>query len=151
MNSLIVCDSQYGNTEKLANAVLEVLKTAGAAQLQRAATARVSDLKGVDLLILASATVQWNALPAMQAFIAKLSKDDLKHKKVATFDTIVHGPKFITQSAAEKMGRVLQGLGVELVVPYQNFHVAGREGPLDKGEEAKAKAWAKELLAKVKG
>jgi flavodoxin len=150
MNSLVIFDSQFGNTEKLARAAADTLKPAGKAQAIKADAAQLTDLKGIDLLVLASATVAWNPLPAMQAFLGKLTSDVLKGMSVACFDTIVHAPRFLTSSAARKMKKTLQGLGVSLLVPAMNFYVKGREGPLDDGEVERVTAWAQELIGKGK-
>lgn len=146
MNSLIVFDSNYGNTEKLARAVGEALAAAGKSQVVKASSVKTADLKDVDLLVLASPTVQWNFLPAMQSFIAKLTAESLKGKSVACFDTIMRGPRFIMKPAAAVVAEKLQNLGAILASPAMDFYVTTREGPLAKGELERAQTWAKSLI-----
>lgn len=146
MDSLIVFDSNYGNTEKLARTVGETLNAAGAVKVVRAGSATITDMKNVDLLILASPTVQWNFLPAMQAFINKLTGALLKGKSVACFDTIMRGPRFIMKPAAAVVAEKLEGLGAVLVSPAMDFYVTTREGPLAKGELDRAQTWARTLV-----
>lgn len=146
MNSLIIFDSNYGNTERLARAVAETLAAAGKSQVVKATSAKTADLKDIDLLVLASPTVQWNVLPAMQAFIGKLSGEILKGKSVACFDTIMRGPRFIMKPAAAVVAEKLQNLGAVLASPAMDFYVTTREGPLAKGELERAQAWAKSLV-----
>jgi flavodoxin I len=146
MKSLIVYDSQFGNTEKLAGAVCEVLQSSGGSTVLHASKASLADLKGIDLLVLASPTVGWNVLPAMQAFMALLTPEALKGKSAACFDSIMHGPRFLMKPAAGKVAETLQALEAKLTSPAMDFYVTGREGPLQKGEIERAREWAKTLV-----
>jgi len=44
------------------------------------------------------------------------------------------------------MGRKARKFGGQLVVPAESFFVVGREGPLEEGEEERAKQWARAIL-----
>ena len=54
MKALIVYDSVYGNTEKIARAVGEAITPSGEVEVLRAGEANPSELASVDLLIVGS-------------------------------------------------------------------------------------------------
>ena len=51
MNVLIIYDSLYGNTEKIAKAMADALAPSNGVKLLRAKDAQTSDLESIDLLI----------------------------------------------------------------------------------------------------
>ena len=56
MNALIVYDSQYGNTERVARRIASTLSETGQARAFRVGRIHSGDLQGVDMLILGSPT-----------------------------------------------------------------------------------------------
>jgi len=73
MNTLIVYDSQYGNTERIAQAIADTLRAFGQAQAVRADPAHLISLRGVDLLILGCPTQGFRPGPVMQSFLGSVS------------------------------------------------------------------------------
>jgi hypothetical protein len=51
--------------------------------------------------------------------------------------------------AAPRIGRQLRARGAQVVLEPEGFIVTGTEGPLKDGEEQRATAWAKELVASI--
>jgi len=143
MNTLVVYDSQYGNTERLAQAIANVLRTFGLAQAVRIDAAHPVSLQDVDLLILGSPTQGFRATRAMQSLLGTISFQQLRGLTVACFDTRFRGFLW-TRSAASYMVRQLRMLGVEPIVLPESFFVKTmkKEGPLLAGEEARAARWA---------
>jgi flavodoxin len=141
MKALVVYDSTYGNTRKIAEAV--------AAELGRGAKAicisdvRDADLSGLDLLVAGSPVLGWSPSEKTRSFLVNLKPGQLKGVKAAAFDTrmriIIHG------DAAKKMAAFLQKAGAEMVGEPAGFIVEGREGPLAKDALAKARDWAASL------
>lgn len=143
MNTFVVYDSQFGNTERIAQAIAEALRAFGQAQAIRADAARPISFQGVDLLILGSPTQGFRPTLAMQFFLGNVSSRSLSGLAVACFDTRFRGPLW-KYSAAPRMARQLRTMGVEPIVPPESFFVKAmkQEGPLLAGEVERAASWA---------
>ena len=142
MNTLIVYDSQYGNTERIAQEIGETLSALGRARAVRVDAVRASDLEGVELLFIGSPTQGWRPTQAIQSYLRSPSFDQLRGAHVACFDTRFNKPRWLTGSAASAMAKRLRERGVALSGEPESFFVAGTEGPLLDGEAERAKAWA---------
>jgi len=68
MNALVVYDSQYGNTERIAQAIADTLRAVGQARAVRVDSAHPVELQGVDILIVGCPTQGWNATPRCSPF-----------------------------------------------------------------------------------
>ena len=147
MKTLIVYDSVYGNTGKIARAVAEAITPSGEAKVLRVGEANPLELESFDLLIVGSPTHAGRPTPAVQDFLNKVTQQSLKDIKVAAFDTRVTS-KFakIFGNAAGRMGGHLAKKGGVLIASPENFFVTGREGPLKEGELERAAAWVKGIL-----
>jgi len=144
MNTLVVFDSQFGNTEKIARKIAETLAAYGSSRAVRVTDFTVAALKGVDLLVLGCPTQAWHSTPHMQTLLKELEKQDPEGLAIAEFDTRLDKPRWLTGSAANLMGRQLKHVGVT-VSPPESFLVEGKEGPLEPGELERAAQWAEEL------
>jgi flavodoxin len=142
MYTLIVYDSQYGNTERIAQEISETLSALGQSRAVRVDAVRASDLAGVHLLLIGSPTQGWRPTPAIQSYLRSPSADQLRGTHVACFDTRFRKPRLLTGSAADVMAKRLRERGIALSAEPTSFFVAGTEGPLLNGEVERAKAWA---------
>lgn len=145
MKTLVVCDSNFGNTKKIALEVAKNIGTGSKVILTKEFTE--TDLKGVDLLIFGSPIIGWRPSELTLKVL-----EDLKGKldaklKFATFDTRVK--LFIHGDAKEKMAQMLQDAGATKVFESQAFYVKGKHGPLFSGEIEKAASWAKLIKSKM--
>jgi flavodoxin len=143
MNTVVVYDSQYGNTERIAQAIADTLRAIGKVQAVRVDPAHPIELQGVDLLILGCPTQGFRPTLAMQSLLEKLSSQSLSGLAVACFDTRFRGWLW-KSSAASYMDRQLRTMGVEPIVPPESFFVKAmkKEGPLLAGEGERAASWA---------
>lgn len=141
MNTLVVYDSQFGNTEVIARVVAGSLRAFGQARAVRVDAAL--DLQGVDLLIVGSPTQGFRPTLAMQALLEHVSSQALRGVAVACFDTRFRGGLW-KSSAAPRMDRQLRMMGIETVVAPESFYVKAmkKEGPLLVGEVERAATWA---------
>jgi flavodoxin len=157
MNVLIVYDSQFGNTERIARAIAARL---GSAQLLRVEEAGARDLTTCDLLIAAGPTQRQKASPAMQAWLERLPRGVLKDVPAAAFDTRYRMSRFLTGSAAERIASRLKRAGARLVVPPESFFMERDVPPqgekrrhemeqLEPGEEERASEWAAGILERM--
>lgn len=145
MKALVVYDSQYGNTEKIAQSIVAALRGVGEVEAVRVGTMHSDNIQGVDMLVLGCPTQGWRPTQAMQALLNSLSAERLRGIEVACFDTRFPKPRWLTGSAANVMHKRLHALGVLLLAPPESFFVQGTEGPLIKGEVERAAEWAKTL------
>lgn len=149
MKALIVYDSVFGNTEKLALAMAETL----GAKALKVTDVKTSDLSGLKLLIAASPTRAFSPMPTIKGWIKNLPAGSLSGVKVAAFDTRMSmedvDSKFLTFMAgvfgyaAEPMSKALVKKGGSVAAQPDGFIVGGNEGPLKEGELERAIEWAK--------
>ncbi len=150
MNTFVVYDSQYGNTERIAQAIADTLRAFGQAQAVRVDPAHPVSFQGVDLLILGSPTQGFRPTLAMQFLLGNVSSQALRGLAVACFDTRFRG-RLWKSSAAPRMARQLRTMGVEPIIPPESFFVKAmkKEGPLLAGEVERAATWARMLFTKA--
>jgi flavodoxin len=145
MNTLIVYDSQYGNTERIVQAIAETMSAFGQSRAVRVNPTLPLELQGVDVLIAGCPTQGWRPTPVMSSLLQKGDAERLRGIAVACFDTRFRMPRWLTGSAARVMSRMVTKQGAALIMPPQSFFVQGREGPLLSGELERARAWAQAL------
>ena len=150
MYALIIYDSQYGNTERLARSIASTLSEFGQARAVRVGHIHPDELQNVDLLILGCPTQGMRQTPAMQAFIASIPQAILDHLPIACFDTRFRGA-FWMLSAAPAMAKQCKTRGVDVIAQPESFYVRSmkREGPLLPGEIERATNWAHMLTEKI--
>jgi flavodoxin I len=149
MKALVIYDSLYGNTEKIARAIGGAIP--GEVKVLRPGEVNPSELQCLDLLIVGSPTQGGRPTKAIQDFLNKLPESAVKGVNVAAFDT-----RFSTKLvgifgyAAGKIAESLKRKSSTLILPPEPFFVKGREGPLKEGELDRAAGWAKGLLESKK-
>ena len=147
MKVLVVYDSAFGNTEKIARAIAGSLGPDGAVKAQRPAEVSLAELQSAGLLVVGSPVQGGRATKAVQAMLDGIPRGGLSQVRVAAFDTrMKHFVAKLLGYAADRLARSLQGKGGTLAAPPEGFIVMGREGPLVEGEEARAATWARGLL-----
>jgi len=147
MKALIVYDSVYGNTEKIAEAMTGAITPSGETKLLRAGEASPSELESLDFLIVGSPTHGGRPTAAVQDFLNRLTQQSLEGIKVAAFDTRATS-KFakIFGNAARRIAGQLTKKGGILTASPEGFFVMGTKGPLKEGELERAAAWTKGIL-----
>jgi len=146
VNTIVVYDSTYGNTEKIAQAIGAAI--GGAAKVARIAESNATALGKADLLVVASPTMGGKPTEAMLGFLKRIPADSLKNVKVAAVDTRLRAKWVkIFGYAAEKIAVRLAKCGGTPVAPPEGFFVVGSKGPLVDQEMERASAWAKGIAA----
>ena len=144
MNILVLYDSTYGNTEKLAKAIGASL---GEAKVARITEASPADLGKAELLIVASPTTGGRPTEAVSSFLDGIPAGSLAKVKVAAVDTRLKAKWVkIFGYAAEKIATRLAKCGGTPVAPPEGFFVASAKGPLADQELERAASWAKGIL-----
>ena len=149
MNALVLYDSQYGDTEHIAQAIADALGEFGEARAVRLDPAQPLELQGVDVFIVGCPTQGWRPTPAIQSFLEEVSSEELRSLAVACFDTRFRLPRFMSGSAAKVMAEKLREKGVSLLAEPESFFVKGTEGPLREGELERASMWARQIVEEV--
>ncbi len=152
MKALLIYDSVYGNTEKIAQAIGNVLRAQNETQVLRIGDFKSTDWKNVNLLIVGSPTQQFRATPTIKKFLGSLRKGELNGIQVAAFDTRLGMedlpsrilPPFVKifGYAAKPIADALVSKGGKLAASPEGFLVKGMEGPLKEGELERAAQWA---------
>lgn len=157
MNALVVYDSAYGNTGRVAETVARTLGGPGAHAVR---VADVTDemLRNLDVLVVGSPTQKFRPLPSVQRWLDALGPGALRGVRVAAFDTRLNvaqtGSRVLSfmvavqgggAYAAPHLARALQRHGGFLAQQPRGFDVEGQEGPLRPGELAQAARWAAAL------
>lgn len=151
ISSLVLFDSVFGNTEKIAQAVSEELAKYGDSKALRIGDASVEDLRNIRFLVVGSPTRAFSATPSTKEFIRKFPKNTLADIAVATFDTRVDlktvNSRFLDfmvrlfgYAAEPLMKSLVAKGGISAGLPA-GFIVENSEGPLRKGELERARAW----------
>jgi len=136
MKALVVYDSIYGNTEKIAQAI--------GGQVLRAGEVNPADLKGFDLLIVGSPTHGGRPTEGVHGLLE--SSLALEGVNVAAFDTktVSKWNRLLRFGyAAPRIARSLERKGGNLLAPPEGFAVLGIKGPLKDGELERAANWVK--------
>src|SRR3712207_2344992 len=122
MNTLVVYDSEHGDTFEVARAVADDLADHGRTRLVRVDDVSSQDLHEVELLVVGSPNQGGKPTEKMQEFLTHIP--DLSGLQAAAFDTRYstrgHGPALsllmhIIGYASEKMARTLQDKGAAMI------------------------------------
>ena len=157
MRALVVYDSVFGNTEKIARQIGAALGAAGEVQVLRVSEVPAPLPAGLDLVVVGSPTRKFRPTPAIGGFLKSLAKGGLRGVRAAAFDTRICPQdipagilRFLVSRlgyAADPIARRLEAGGGLLAAPAEGFCVRGTEGPLREGELERAAAWARGLRA----
>ena len=156
MKSLVVYDSQYGNTEKIAQAIAAQLSRSGKALAIHVNDVQAGDLMGINLLVVGSPTQQLSATAPIKIWLNNMDTGSLSGIHAAAFDTRFTQEKIneikilsffvkIFGYGAKPIAKRLHRKGAELVSEPTGFYVNDTEGPLLAKELDRAGAWAAKL------
>ncbi len=163
MRSLVVYESWFGNTRRVAEKIAAALAPEGEVELV-SADKSAPPLDEVDLLVVGGPThvhglsgqrsrdaaVEQGGEPGagIRDWIDRLPSST-GGPRAAAFDTRVNKPVFLVGSAARGISRRLRHHGYELVTEPQSFFVEGTPGPLEDGELERAWDWGRTLANEV--
>ena len=155
MKGIVVYDSSYGNTKKIAETIEETLKESGMeVDLFSIKNVKKLNAKDYNFLVLGSPTRFGTMSIAIRFFLGILGKVKSKewmNKPFAAFDT--ENPENMEKkewSAAEKIAERLRDKKMNQLLPVLKAAVLGQYGPLQEGEIERTKDYARELAIKSK-
>jgi flavodoxin len=157
MKAMVVYDSVFGNTEKIAQAIGRALGSPEDVEIVQVGNVKPEQLAGLTLLIVGSPTRKFSPTAAITSFLKSIPKNGLKGVEVAAFDTrftvsAVERVRILAffvkvfGYAAKPIADRLEKKGAGLAVPPKGFYVSDTEGPLLEGELERAADWAKQIV-----
>jgi hypothetical protein len=171
MRALIVYESMYGNTHRVAEMIGSGLRQFGETDVVPVDEATPELLDGVDLLVVGGPThVHGMSRPTTRESAAEAvskpgtdltldpdwagdgvrewleSLDEGGGRSAAAFDTRIGVPQVISGRASKGIAKKLRHHGFELVVEPESFLV-DKENHLEPGEEEHAHRWVEELAS----
>jgi flavodoxin len=157
MQTLVIYDSKFGNTEKVAEAIGRGAASLGAVRVRSTSEAAGSATFGADrpdLVILGGPTHNHGVSKVLRAFLDAIPVP-LQGLPAAAFDTRYRGPSLVMGSAASGADKALRGNGSRAVASPESFFIV-RGGPLEKqslepGELDRAEAWGRSVASAARG
>jgi flavodoxin len=156
MKALIIYDSFFSNTRKIAEAIEKSLGGNVIIPVVKATDVKPEDLIHLDYLIAGSPTRAFQPTPTIMKILRSIPAGGLKGTKVAAFDTRMDVKEsnngFLTFMvgmfgyAAGAISRILMKKGGMITLPPEGFFVKGTEGPLKEEELERVAAWTKQIL-----
>lgn len=159
MKVLVVYESVYGNTEKIARAIAAAYPEQAEMGVMQVTSLNRESLAGVKLLIVGSPTQAFRPFKETKAWMAGLVPGSLAGVKVAAFDTRLD-VKAVNNAlltvlvkifgyAAKPIADAMVKAGGSLAAEPEGFIVKASEGPLREGELERASEWARGVFAKI--
>jgi flavodoxin len=153
MQTLVIYDSKFGNTEKVAQAIARGMSEVSEVQLTSTADATRA-LETLtwrpDLVLVGGPTQNHGPSAGLRVFLASLPAS-LHAVPAACFDTRYRGPVLFMGSAAASASKALAKAGAQMVAPPESFFIV-RHGPmptqtLEPGELERAAAWVRAIAS----
>lgn len=153
MNTLIIYDSKFGNTQTIAQAMAKTLGEQGhvvhLVQAEKADAFNLVNATDIELLIIGGPTQIHGVSPAMKALLNIIPPNALRGLPTVCFDTRYDSARWISGSAGYRMGQQLVDKGAYVVTQPESFFVGQTEGPLQPGELDRAIEWIESIVARL--
>lgn len=141
---IIIYDSLYGNTEKVALALRKGMRRKSfRVEVTRTSSVNVNKLNKYDLLAFGAPTHGFSISKPMKELLGRLHVERLQARRAFAFDT--KSNRKWTGSAGKRIEKRLRSLGMLIVKPYQSAAVMGTKGPLVEGAEQAFKLIGREI------
>jgi menaquinone-dependent protoporphyrinogen IX oxidase len=157
MKGVVVYDTSYGNTKRVAETIAETLKDSRVeVDLFHVKDVKKLNAKDYSFLVLGSPTRFGTMSFAVRGFLGKVKSEEWANKPFAAFDT--ENPENIERariekkewSAAEKIAAKLREKKMNQLLPVLKAAVLGQKGPLVEGEIERTKEYANALATELK-
>ena len=166
MHALVVYESMFGNTQAIADAIAAGLSSGIRVEAVEVGVAPVTTDDDVALVVVGGPTHAFGmSRPQTRQDAARQATAGLVSGGIglrewlaalqgpagvaaATFDTRISKPR-LPGSAARAAEKRLRRLGLRIVAPAASFYVEGTSGPLQAGEQERARRWGEALGSKL--
>lgn len=167
MRAVVVFESMFGNTERVARAIAEGLSSHAAVEVMNVDNAP-DDLTGFDLIVAGGPThVHGLSWPSTRKAASEQSAEEIRSRETglrewlgslrgskgaasAAFDTRLGKPRWLTGSAAKGAARLLRRHGCRVVTAPASFLV-DVNNVLEQGELDRARDWGAALATTAAG
>jgi len=163
MKAVVVHESMFGNTRRVAEAVAAALQPGFGVEITGVEGATTALLGAADLVVLGAPThghglsrpqtraqTLRNGVPAaiaqgpgMREVLARLPAG--RGRPAAAFDTRLRWPVWLSGAASRHIAAALRAAGYALVAAPESFIVSATAGPMRDGEIERAGAWGAHL------
>lgn len=134
--ALVIYDSKFGNTEKIAVALSEGMRKEGlAVDCLKVGNVDPKRLGEYDILAIGAPTQILGISKPMKDLLERLEGANLQNKKAFAFDTRLRSR--FGGSAAKGIEKKLKKLGMTIMREHASAIVGGTEGPLEEDAEKK--------------
>jgi menaquinone-dependent protoporphyrinogen IX oxidase len=156
MKGIVVYDTSYGNTKKIAETIAETLKESGIiVDLFHVKDSKKLSANDYNFMVLGAPTKFGTMSFAVKSFLGKVKAEEWMNKPFAAYDT--ENPENVEKaraenkewSAAEKIALKLREKKMNQLVPVLKALVLGWKGSLVEGEIERTKNYAKQLTSKL--
>ena len=165
MRSLVVCESWFGNTRQVAEAIGEALGAEGEVRVI-SVDDPLPKLDEFDLLVVGAPT-HVHGLSSKRSRKSAIDQQGqngeigigvrgwldalplLGKPQAAVFDTRAHKSEMLVGSAAHGIAKRMRKRGYHLACEPESFFVDGTPGPLEDGELERAAEWGRALVNEV--
>lgn len=146
MKTIIVYESRYGNTKRVAEAIADEMRRTVGAEVTVASIKEVrkADFAPYDLILIGGPTHFGGPTRHITHFIESLPQHNVTGKATAMFDTYL-GEDF--EKSVKRMEEQIRTTvpGLKLLAPGLSIRVADMKGPIVDGELAKCKDFVNRL------
>lgn len=155
MKGLVIYDSVFGNTEKIAQAIGATLAERESVETLSIGKLTADKMSGLDLFLVGSPTRGFRPTEAISKFLNSIPKNSLTGIQVAAFDTRIwldtidsKTLRFVVDKGGYAANTIVKSLvkkgGKQVALP-EGFLVTGEQGPLKDGELDRAGEWARSI------
>ena len=137
MKAIVLFDTLFGNTERIAQCIVTGLRKTGVeADCANIREANVDELSKFDLVALGAPTQYFTASRPMKEFLDRLKRLNLEGKYGFAFDTRLNS--FMAGSAAKHIEKKLKTYGLEILKSHNSAIVVGRQSNKKEGKKIAA-------------
>ena len=148
--ALIVYDSKYGNTKRVAEVIAEGMREVGQVEaiLSHVKELDFEKISEYDLVLIGSPNHIGRPTRSVKKLIDKLGELDLKEKRIAVFDT------YMSKDFEKAVKKMEKGIGKkipgsELMAPGLSIRVQAIKGPILDGELPKCREFGRKVATKI--
>jgi flavodoxin len=149
--AIIVYESKYGNTRRVAEAIAEGMGAVSGTEavLRELKEVDREGLKDFAAVVVGSPNHIGTATRSIRKFIGEMGKPGLEGKVVAVFDTYMGGD---FEKAVKKMEKSVREkvAGVKLPAPGLSIRVDKMKGPVTGGEMPRAREFGEKVAGEIK-
>ncbi len=151
--AIVIFDTVFGNTEKIARALALGMEKQGInVDCVKVDEVDVSKLVEYDFLAVGGPTHKMGMSEPMKKFLEELNDVNISSKKGFCFDTRVESGfnRFDLNSAAKRIEKKMRKMRVKMIKSRQSVIVEGRDGPLEKGAQDTFERLGKEIAELIR-